>query len=112
MSKVFYEKLLALEHIEKEINKLVDTPEEKEELWKIIDEYVHHRTLGCILEKLPNKHHEEFLNKFVDEPHNEGLLAYLTERISHDVESFLRTELNMIGQELLKVIKGKNTKTK
>jgi hypothetical protein len=111
MAKVFYDKLVALEHIEKEINKLAETKEEKEELWKIVDEYVHHRMLGCILGKLPHAHHEEFLAKFVEKPHSEGIFDFLRERITDDVETFLREEVYLIGSELMEVIKGKKVKT-
>ena len=110
MSKVFYDKLVALENIDKEINKLVDSKEEKEELWHIIDEYVHHRVMGCILTNLHHDHHEEFLSRFVDTPHDEGLFNFLKEKISGDFEEFLAKEVNMIKQELMEIVKGKSAK--
>lgn len=106
MSKVFYDKLVALEHIEKEVNKIAQDKEEKEELWHIIDEYVHHRVMGCILGKLPHQHHEEFLTKFVDAPHHDQHWDYLKEKISQDFEDFVRAEIELIGTELLGVIRS------
>jgi hypothetical protein len=112
MSRVFYDRLVAFDHIDRELNKIVETKEEREELWKIIDEYIHHRVVGCILAKLPKEHHEEFLTRFTDAPHHESHFKYLTEKIPTDVERFLRDEIVIIGNELLEVIKGKPTKKK
>ncbi len=110
MSKVFYDKLVALEHIEKEVNKIAETREEREELYRIIDEYIHHRIMGCILGKLPNEHHEEFLNKFVDAPHHDDHWIYLKDKIQDDVEGFLKSELSLVASELMEVIKGPSKK--
>jgi hypothetical protein len=109
MSKIFYDKHLQLEHIQKEIDKLSDSKEEREELYRIVDEYVHHRMLGCILGKLPKDHHEEFLTKFTKEPHADELWDYLKEKIEGDIESFVRDEVYSIGTVLLETIHGKST---
>lgn len=110
MSKVFYDRFVALEHIEKEVNKIAHTKEEREELWQIIDEYIHQRMIGKILHKLPKDHHEEFLNKFIDEPHSDEHFGYLTEKVKEDVEAFMKEEVYSIGVDLLSVIRGKNIK--
>lgn len=108
MSKVFYDKHVNLEHIEKEIDKLTDDKEERQELHRIVDEYVHHKMLGCILGKLPKDHHEDFLHKFTEAPHDDRLWDYLKERIEGDVEQFVRDEVYLIGNVLLETIRGKH----
>jgi hypothetical protein len=61
MSKVFYDHLVSLDDVEKALKKRKLSVEEREELWKIIDEMVHHRVVGCILEHLPSEHHGDFV---------------------------------------------------
>lgn len=110
MSKIFYDKLVALEKVQKEIGKIATTKEEKEDLEKIVDEYVHHRMLGCILDQLPSEHHERFLTQLSESPHHDGMWDFLKERTSVDIEDFLRLEVYKIGSELLEVIKPKASK--
>lgn len=107
MSKIFYDHLIALEDLEKELDSLEATPEEKEELWKLVDEILHHRVLGCILDRLPNDHHEEFLSKFHEAPHDEYLLDYLKEKIGENIEEIIRGEIGNLAFELLKDIRFK-----
>lgn len=103
MSKVFYDHLLGLEKIEKKIKKVAKTPEEKEELWLLVDEVVHHKALGCILDQLPRDKHEEFLEMFHKSPHNENLIMnYLKKQIGENFEELLRQELGEISSDLLK----------
>ena len=109
MSKIFYDPLTdALEEVEREIEKVTGIKEEKEELWKIIDEIVHHRVLGCILEKLPHEHHQDFLEKFHKAPHDENLFLYLKEKINDDVEAVIKEEIGGLAYEILKEIRGED----
>jgi len=107
MSKIFWDRLIVFEEVEAEIKKVAKTPEEKEELWKEIDEIIHHKLMGCVLEKLPKEHHHEFLQEFEKAPHNEGLFKFLTEKVGEDIEDFLKLETEKLKTELLQLIKGK-----
>lgn len=102
MSKLYYDHLLVLDEVEAEIKKSAKTLEEKEELWKVIDETIHHRVMGCVLDRLPREHHEEFLQKFHKAPHDENLLIYLQEKIGENVEELIRQEIGNLAYELLK----------
>jgi hypothetical protein len=51
-----------LKQLEKIINSQATCQEEREELWKIVDEIVHHRIVGCLLENLEKEKHEEVLS--------------------------------------------------
>lgn len=107
MSKIFYDRLLSLEKIDDEIRKISRSKEEQEELWGLVDEIVHHKALGCILDKLPRDSHEEFLTLFHSAPHDEDLiLGYLKEKIGENVEEILRQELGNLAFDLLAEIKG------
>jgi len=112
MSKVFYDQLITLDEIEHVINLTALSPSEKEELWRIIDEIIHHRVIGCILDNLPAHHHHDFLNRFHHAPHDEELLAYLSEKTGKDIEHLLKEEIVTLKQELIEEFQGKQHKPK
>jgi len=107
MSKLYYDNLLDLGEVERAIKKASPSAEERDELWQIVDEIVHHRMMGCVLDNLPLKDHSEFLEKFEQSPHDEGLLGYLKEKIGENVEELLRQELGNLTYEILQEIKSK-----
>ena len=107
MSKLYYDHLVILEEVEAEINKTARTLEEKEELWKIIDEILHHRVMEKVLDKLPRAHHEELLDKFHRAPHDESLIDYLTQMIGENVEELIRQEIGELAYELLQEVRNK-----
>lgn len=112
MSKVFYDNLVSLKKLEKEINHMVDSVDEKEELWNLVDELIHQRVINSILEKLAPDHHEEFVVRLHNAPHDEALIDYLVEKMAIDVHEFLRVEVLNIGDEILSDIKGTIKKKK
>ncbi|OGM16003.1 hypothetical protein A2V56_04550 [Candidatus Woesebacteria bacterium RBG_19FT_COMBO_42_9] len=107
MSKLYYDHLVVLDEVEAEIKKSTKTLEEKEELWKVVDETIHHRVMGCVLDKLPREHHEEFLHKFHKAPHDESLIDYLKEKAGENIEELIRQEIGNLAFELLQEIRGK-----
>ncbi len=107
MSKIFYDRLLTLEDLDREIRKVAKTPEEREEIWHLIDEIIHHKAMGCILDNLPRNHHEEFLEMFGKSPHDEDLLfTYLQDKIGQNVQEILKQELGNLAFELLAEVKS------
>ena len=104
MSTIFYDHLLSLEELEKLIAQISQIPEEKEELWQIIDEIMHHSVFECILDTLPTEHHEEFLGKFAEIPHDHGLIAYLTDKSGNDIELVITKQIENISSEILNEI--------
>ena len=101
MSKIFYDHLIILEEVDRSIKGSTETQEERQELWQIVDEIIHHRVLGCVLAHLPREHHEEFLEKFHQAPHDEGLLDYLEEKIKKDVTKLIKEEVKSLSTELV-----------
>jgi transcriptional regulator of NAD metabolism len=110
MSKIFYDRIIILEKVEKEINSIAQTEEEKDELRQIVDEIIHHKVFGCILKKLPERNHQEFLQKFNEAPHDETLFDYLKEKIKEDIEELIKQEMGNLAYEILQDIKVKNPK--
>lgn len=94
MSKLFFDHLLQLDDFDREIKKVAKTQEEREELWLLVDEIIHHKALGCILDRLPRENHEEFLEMFHKAPHDEEyLFGYLRAKIGKNIEELLKQEL-------------------
>jgi len=106
MSKLFFDQLLVLDEVEGEIKKIAKTQEEKEELWGLVDEMVHHRVLGCVLDRLPRENHEEFLERFHASPQDESLLGYLKEKIGDNIDELIRQEIGDLAFELLEEIRA------
>mgnify|MGYP006969399007 CR=1 FL=1 len=106
MSKIWYDHLIILEEIGEEIDSATETHEEKHEMWRLVDEIVHHKVMHTTLKHLPREHHEDFLGKFHEAPHNEGLVEYLNEKIGKNIEDLIRQEIGDLAFELLEKIKG------
>lgn len=107
MSKLFFDHLIELKEVDKQIKKVAKTQEEREELWALVDEIVHHKVMGCILDKLPRVHHEEFLEMFHKSPHDEELLfTYLRKKVGDNIESLIRQEIGDFSADLLEDIKS------
>ncbi len=108
MSKVYYDHhLVVLEDVDKYIKETAETPEEKEELWQLVDEIVHHRVLECVLDNLPGEYHEEFLGKFQEAPHDLTLMDYLKEKVTENIEELIKQEIGGLATELLEELQAK-----
>lgn len=105
MSKIFYDHLLNLEEVAKEINKVARDKEEKEELWNLVDEMVHHKVLGCILDKLDKRDHEEFLYRFHETPHSDNIITFLKSKIGENIEELIKQEIGGLAFDLLEEIR-------
>jgi hypothetical protein len=105
MSKLFFDHLIDFREIDKEIKSLAKTQEERDELWALVDELVHHKVIGCILEKLPKQSHEEFLFRLHDSPYDESLMDYLKEKIDTNIEELIRQEIGTLAYDILQEIK-------
>jgi|SRR3989344_9252693 len=110
MSKIFYDHLVVFEEIESVIREVSSIPEEKEELWKLVDDIVHHKVMIAILDNLPIEHHEEFLNRFHELPHHESHITYLNQRILNetddDIEKIIKKEIQSLEKDLIKEVKS------
>lgn len=105
MSKLFFDHLIELKEIDIQIKKISEIQEEREELWGLVDEMVHHKVMDCILDKLPKNHHEEFLDLFRKSPHDGDLLFnYLKKQIGENIESLIKQEIGGLSADILKDI--------
>lgn len=107
MSKLFFDHLVDLGEIDKQIKEVTKTQEEREELWGLVDEMVHHKVMGCILDNLPKDNHEEFLGLFHKSPHDGKLLFdYLRKIIGENIEDLIKQEIGVLSSDLLDDIKS------
>ena len=106
MSKIFYDHLVVLDEIEHHIRHGVETPEEKEELWHLVDEIIHHRIIGCILDHLPKDKHKKFIKRLHMRPYDDGHLDYLKMHARDDIEDVIRSESEKIRLEIMELISG------
>jgi hypothetical protein len=106
MSKLFFDHLIELTEIDRLIKKAAKNASEREELWAIVDEIVHHKVMGCILDKLPKGDHEDFLNLFHKSPHDtSAIFDYLSLKVGKDMESLIRKEIDNLNNELIEDLK-------
>lgn len=115
MSKIFYDHLVSMEKVDKQIKKLVEDSDERIEFWKIIDEIIHHKVLGCIFDKLPSKDHEELITRIKKNPFDEKLIDFISEKIQNDASLLIKYEVKKLELEILehflpqaKKLKSKN----
>ena len=101
MSTLFYEHLIIIDKLDKKIKKHANSNDELQELWLYVEELIHHRVLECCLGNLPEEHHNEFLEKFHNGPHDKSLLDYLNLKIGKDVEKLIKEEIKKLSKELL-----------
>ncbi len=104
MSKVFFDHLIEFDKLHSFLKKLDIDIEEKEELWALIDEIIHHRIVGCILDKLPENHHENFLNDLFQKPYSEELLDAVDKNTDGDMSEHIKNEMKKIESEIIEEI--------
>jgi len=107
MSKLFFDHLIVLDTVDKGINSLSKSVDEREELNQIIEEILQHRVLGVTYKHLPLEHHAEFTEKFYATPHDEALVNYLSEKIGKNIEKIIKQEIDDLARELLEIISEK-----
>lgn len=111
MSNLYYDKLAVLKRVEIIINKSVETIEEREELWQIVDETLHHRVLNSVLCILPEEHHHDFLCMFHECPYDEKIINFINQRIDDDIEKIIKKQVKLLEKEILGII-NKNKELK
>lgn len=106
MSKLFFDHLVVFEKVDVLIKSAVKNPEEKEELWRVVDELIHSQVLTCILERLPSELHNEFLEKYHTCPFDDDLIGYLNEKVEENIQDIIREAIMLLEEEILREIEG------
>lgn len=109
MSSLFFDQLLDLKKIDKKIKKVSSSYEEKAELWQIVDEIIHHRVFGCVMDKLPKKYHSEFVELFEKTPNDQKLIGYLKAKTKTDIENLIKDAVAILTLELISEFETRKT---
>lgn len=104
MSKVFYDRLIVIEEITAVLDSRGLTVEERQEVLSLTDQTLHHHVLDVILTHLPKEHHESFLSRFHQAPHDETLLTFLKEKVTVDIEKEITDEAQKVKKEIIDLI--------
>jgi len=107
MSKVFYDRLIVLENFGKEVKKMTSSKEEEFEIWNLVDDILGHKVIDMILDKLPLKFHDQFIEKFLDAPFDESIFDFLKEKTQDNIEELIKQEIGDLAFNLLEDIKEK-----
>lgn len=101
MSTLFFDKLIVLDKLDLHIKKKYESNEERQELWQMVEEIIHHKVMGCCLDHLPKEHHNEFLDLFHKSPYDENLLKFLSDKTKKDMKKIIKDEIKMLTKDLL-----------
>ena len=101
MSILFYDRLVVVKGLDKRIKKMTALSEERQELWQMVEEIIHHRVLGCCLTHLPKDNHNEFMEMFHNIPHDKKLLKYLSDKSKKNMKKIIKKEISDLTQDLL-----------
>ena len=101
MSTLFFDKLIVLDKLDLHIKKKYESNEERQELWQMVEEIIHHKVMGCCLDHLPKEHHNEFLDLFHKSPYDENLLKFLSDKTKKDMKKIIKEEIKMLTKDLL-----------
>lgn len=103
MSRIFWDYLIEIDEIDDLIRAQKIEADEREELYHLVDEMIHHRVLGCILDNLPREHHEEFLNRFHSAPHDTRLIVFVQIKTPKEInmEEKIKEEIQKLKNEIL-----------
>jgi hypothetical protein len=101
MSKLFFDDFVDLSDLEYAINEVSDSEDERHELWKVADELVHHHVLGCVFDHLPEEFHEEFLQKYHENPADDLLVHFINTKASIDFTEIVASELQRLQKSVL-----------
>jgi ribonucleotide reductase alpha subunit len=101
MSTLFFDKLIVLDKLDHHIKNKYESNEERQELWQMVEEIIHHKVMGCCLDHLPKEHHNEFLDLFHKSPYDENLLKFLSDKTKKDMKKIIKDEIKLLTKDLL-----------
>lgn len=106
MSRLFFDHLVVLTKVDLHIKHSAENEEERTELWKIVDEIVQREVLDSILGILDKEHHEDFVAKFLERPHDRQLIEYLNAKTNGEAIKVIKKRVKDLGSEILEIIKN------
>lgn len=102
--KSFYQNFVNLELFHQEFDRLGLSPEEREELFKILEEIYVQRLIDRVLDELPNEEKKKFMKILIKKAELD-MIEFLREKVE-DVENKLKKEVETLTAELLLEVKS------
>lgn len=100
----FYSRYIVIESLIEELHGMDLSEEERHHLTSLVDSSIHHVILDEILSNLSPEDKKVFLAKMSEDPENEKLMDFLSERIAN-VEDKIKFVSEQLIKELHKDIK-------
>lgn len=104
MSKLFYDHLISIKKFEKEVSKRSFSSGEKDELWKLVDQFVGNKVVSVVLKNLPLYCHEEFMLMLQEKPNNTEIIVYINEKSGKNIEDEIKNEIKDLEMELVEIL--------
>lgn len=101
MAKLFYDHLISIHEVLRELDKHKLSHDEKIDLIKTIDTTIHYQVVDTILTYLPREKHQEFIDNFHNKPHDKKHLKYL-KSYKEDIEKEIQKAVKKTTREILK----------
>lgn len=102
MSRLFFDNFLELDEVKDLINQVSNSEEEKEELNSLVDGYVTTWVFDKVLDKVPEEKHVEFMEFFLNNPHDEeAVFGIITELSGKDIRNELEKDSKDLPSEIL-----------
>ncbi len=109
---LFYDHLINLSDIDRELEDLIVEYHERAHLLETIDSALHHAVMDTILTELPAENHQHFLKEFSIRPHDKEHLSYLI-KFSPNIEEKILAKAKQTKEKFKEEIrKVKAAKTK
>ena len=100
MSRLFYDHLIDLEKIHEKLDGYELTNTEKADLLQLIDETIHHEVMNVILTHMPKEHHEDFLDRFSQAPHQKKHITYIAQTANINIQDAVETIVISVMEDL------------
>ncbi len=104
MSKIFFDHLVSIRKVRRNVSRIAQSVDEKEDLWGLIDEYINRRIILSILEQLDENYHEEFISSLLDKPYDTGLIDYLDKRLPCPFCKLMEQLCMTINEDLWRIL--------
>jgi hypothetical protein len=108
MSTLFFDNILDLGEVEKEIRNITSSDEEKDEFNGLVDGLITTWVLDKVFDNLPEEYHEEFLTFFLEHPHEEDVVfGFLDGKIGGEIniKDELKKDSENFSSEILSVLR-------
>lgn len=97
--KLFYSHLIEIESLTLSLEEMDLDEEEKKHLAELLDSTIQHTILDLVLSKLSEKDKEIFVEKLRQNPHDQELMKFLTDKVEN-IEDEIKQAVKDLKEEL------------